>query len=109
MWVKVENNEVIQWGLAETGFLKDGSGVSGYNKLDEETLISEGWMPYIDTRPEYNPETEEVVSNGYVIGETEVVANYIVIALEPVQMTPMIEEYLIDLDFRICLIELGLV
>lgn len=42
IYTKVENGQVVQVGLPATGTLKDGSTVSGYDKLDEATLLSEG-------------------------------------------------------------------
>jgi hypothetical protein len=44
MYVKVDNGQVIQIGLPQVGVFKDGTTISGYNLLDEETLKSEGWI-----------------------------------------------------------------
>lgn len=86
----IQNGEVKQIGLPATGYLKDGSGVSGYNLLHEDILKEEGWLPCIDNRPTFNQETEYLQFDGYVISETQVTANYIVVAKQP--QGPTIEE-----------------
>lgn len=108
-YAKVENGQVIQVGLPTTGILKDGSTVSGYNLLPEDILREEGWLPLIDNPPVYDTETEYLEHTGYAVGETEVVVNY-TIKLKPTPQPPQptIEEYLVDLDYRVSMIELGL-
>ena len=93
-YAKVENGQVIQVGLAETGTLKDGSTVSGYNLLDEGILKAEGWLPLSENKPEYNAETEYLEFVDYTVGENEVIANYTVKQKEPVIPIPTLEERL---------------
>jgi hypothetical protein len=111
-YAKVENGSVTQVGLPKTGMLTKGENtggtVSGYDKLDEATLLAEGWLPLINNPPVFNPETEYIEHAGYTIGETEVVTNYNVKLKEPVTYEPTELDYLIDLDYRLSLIELGL-
>lgn len=94
IYTKVENGQVVQVGLPATGTLKDGSTVSGYDKLDEATLLSEGQRPLIDNPLEYNPETEYLEHEGYTVGETEVMANYTIKQIQPVVHVPTTEERL---------------
>lgn len=108
-YARVKNSEVIQVGLPSTGTLKDGSTVSGYNLLDADVLAAEGWVTLVDNSPVYDSATEYLEHAGYTVGETEVTANYIVRLIpapEPPQ--PTMEEYLVDLDYRVSMIELGL-
>lgn len=91
-YAKVINKEVVQLGLPQTGTLKNGSSVSGYNLLDEAILIDEGWLPFENILPIYDPETQYVEDNGYTITDTKVSVNYIVKTKEVVIPTPSLEE-----------------
>ena len=84
-YAKVENGQVIQIGLPLTGTLKDGSTVSGYNFLPESVLIAEGWLPLVDNRPEYNPETQYLVSRPPTILKDHIIANYEIQEYEAMQ------------------------
>ncbi len=85
----VENNQVTKVGLPQTGYLKDGSSVSGYNLLDHETLLQEGWLPIRDELPEYNHETNYLQRGGYEVKEGEVVVIYEVVEiLEQLESEP---------------------
>lgn len=73
MYVKVENGIVVQAGLPETGYLKTGESVSGFNLLPDEVLKEEGWLPLeMGIAPEGNYTTH------YDIQEDKVIANYTV-------------------------------
>ena len=74
--IQVIDGEIKQYSLPTTGTLKDGRTVSGYHLLDEETLRSEGWLPLEDNPPEYNPETQYLIFDGYEILEDKVVKKY---------------------------------
>ncbi len=108
----VENNQVTKVGLPQTGYLKDGCSVSGYNLLDHETLLQEGWLPLLDEPPEYDHDTHYLQHDGYDIQGDEVVVRYEIVEIPPQPVSepplPTVEDYLIDLDFRLSLIELGL-
>lgn len=97
-YVLIENGQIVQEGLPTVGILKYGENagrtVSGYNLLDEVILIAEGWLPLIDTPPEYNQEIEYLEHAGYSITENEVMANYLVKQREPVVTVPTLEERL---------------
>lgn len=108
MYVKVENNEIIQIGLPQTGTLKDGSTVSGYDLLDEVILRNEGWLPLEENRPTYNAETQYLEFIGYTIQTDKVIANYTVkdiaveIVDEPVDDEKVaMAEAIIDLETRL--------
>ena len=74
--IQVIEGEIKQYSLPKTGVLKDGSTVSGYHLLDEETLKEEGWLPLEDIPPEYNEETQYLVNDGYEILEDKVIKKY---------------------------------
>lgn len=57
----VENNVIVSTDLPATGVLPDGRTVSGFDKLDEDTLKTVGWYPVEDAGvPEHNPDTHSV-------------------------------------------------
>ena len=73
----VENNMVVDVNLPKVGVLKDGSTVSGYDKLSPEILKNEGWLPLLEPDiPDYNPETQYLVDDGYTIEATFVTPKY---------------------------------
>ena len=74
--VQVINGEIAQYSLPKTGTLKNGSSVSGYHLLDEEILLEEGWLPLEDIPPEYDEETQYLISDGYEILEDKVIKKY---------------------------------
>lgn len=113
-YVLVKNNKIVKTKLPKTGILKDGSAVSGYHLLDEEILKQEGWLPLEDNSPEYNPETQYLIDDGYEIFEDKVVKKYRIEdipepELQRPNVTELIAEYLIDVDFRLSLMEIGLI
>lgn len=104
--IQVINGEIKQYKLPKTGTLKNGSTVSGYLLLDEETLKEEGWLPLEDIQPEYDMETQYIVNDGYEILEDKVIKKYKVENIPRPQQNEI--DYMLDLDFRISLLELGL-
>ncbi len=74
--IQAINGEIKQYKLPKTGILKDGSTVSGYHLLDEETLKGEGWLPLEDNPPEYDEETQYLANDGYEILEDKVIKKY---------------------------------
>ena len=92
MYVKIENNEVIETQLPTTGTLSNGCTVSGYNFLDEEILKAEGWLPLEENKPEYNEQTQYLEFTNYSILEDRVIANYEVKDIE----VEIIDEYVDD-------------
>lgn len=74
--IQVINGEITQYFLPKTGTLKDGSTVSGYHLLDEETLKEEGWLPLEDNPPEYDMETHYLALDEYEILEDKVIKKY---------------------------------
>ena len=74
--IQVIDGEIVKYSLPKTGILKDGSTVSGYHLLDEETLKDEGWLPLEDIQPEYDAETQYLINDGYEILEDKVIKKY---------------------------------
>lgn len=112
MYVKIENNEVIETQLPKTGTLKNGCTVSGYDLLDEQTLKSEGWLPLEENKPEYNEQTQYLEFVDYTILTDRVIANYVVKDIE----IQIVDEYvddekvamaeaIIDLEHRLTALE----
>ena len=85
--IQVINGEIKQYQLPKVGTLKDGSTVSGYHLLDEETLKDEGWLPLEDIQPEYDEETQYLANDGYEILEDKVIKKY------RIEETPEREEH----------------
>ncbi|HZJ99957.1 MAG TPA: carbohydrate-binding protein [Tissierellaceae bacterium] len=74
--IQVIDGEITKYSLPKIGTLKDGSTISGYHLLDEETLALEGWLPLEDIQPEYDIETQYLVPSGYEILEDKVIKQY---------------------------------
>jgi hypothetical protein len=104
--IQVINGKIAQYSLPKTGTLKNGSTVSGYHLLDENILKDEGWLPLEDIPPEYDMETQYLTNDGYEILEDKVIKKYKVENIPRPQQNEI--DYMLDLDFRISLLELGL-
>lgn len=85
----VKDGKVVSTVLPEIGELPDGAQVSGFDKLDEETLKTAGWYPVQDAGyPDFDPETQTIERTYTISGET-VIAHYVVQMLpEPVPPEP---------------------
>lgn len=98
----IQDGQIVNTVLPETGFLLDGRAVSGFNKLDSETLRELGWIPIEDAGPpEYDPETQRVEQT-LVVGAETVIALYTVIDIpepDPVpDPGPTLEERITALE-----------
>lgn len=92
IYARVEKGEVVEVGLPQTGILKDGRTVSGYNLLPEKILKQEGWLPVEDERPEHDSTTEYLVGPTYKARGKRVVAEY---AVEKISVPdPVVDERL---------------
>ena len=108
--IQVINGEIKQYNLPKTGVLKDGSTVSGYHLLDEETLKEEGWLSLEDIQPEYDVETQYLANDGYEILEDKVIKKYRIEEIPEPQPDELQElsNYILDVDMRLTMQELGL-
>ena len=108
--IQVIEGKIKQYSLPKTGVLKDGSTVSGYHLLDEETLRSEGWLPLEDIKPDYDEETQYLVNDGYEILEDKVIKKYRIEEIPEPQPDELQElsNYILDVDMRLTMKELGL-
>jgi hypothetical protein len=104
--IQVIEGKIKQYSLPKTDTLKNGSTVSGYHLIDEEILKEEGWLPLEDIQPEYDENTQYLTSDGYEILEDKVIKKYKVENIPRPQQNEI--DYMLDLDFRISLLELGL-
>lgn len=78
MYVKIENGNVIQAGLPESGALQDGRMVSGYNLLPDDVLKAEGWLPLEQIIPVYDAETQHIMHDSYTVETDKVVETFTV-------------------------------
>lgn len=104
--IQVIEGKIKQYSLPKTGTLKNGSTVSGYHLLPEEVLKQEGWLPLEDNPPEHDMETQYLAQDGYEILEDKVIKKYRIEEIPEPQQNEI--DYMLDLDFRISLLELGL-
>lgn len=112
--VQVENGQIVKYTLPKVGTLKDGSTVSGYDTLmlsNPDLAKEEGWLPLIDEKPEYDPEVESLTIREYEILEDKVIVKYDINKIQDVELTQPttgIDDYILDMDFRLSLIELNI-
>ncbi len=108
--VQVINGKIAQYSLPKTGTLKNGSTVSGYHLLDDDILRDEGWLPLEDIQPEYDVETQYLVTDGYEILEDKVIKKYRIEDIAEPQPDELQElsNYILDVDMRLTMQELGL-
>ena len=103
--IQVINGEIKQYSLPKTGELKDGSTISGYHLLNEETLLEEGWLPLEDSKPEYDIKTQYLANDGYEILEDKVIKKYRIEEIsereEPRDLESEIEEFRQIIDILI--------
>ena len=56
--------------------LSNGQWVSNYHLLPDDILRAEGWLPLVENKPEYNPETQYLEQESVVLRKGKVVVNY---------------------------------
>ncbi len=76
--VQVKDSQVVKTSLPKTGTLSDGRTVSNYDKLSFSVLLSEGWLPLEDVKPQFNYQTQTIKFSHYDILENKVVSVYTV-------------------------------
>lgn len=76
MYVKIENGNVTEVTLPQSGVLKDGRTVSGYNLLPDAVLKAEGWLSLEQTIPSYDAETQHLEHDSYVIETDKVIETF---------------------------------
>jgi len=74
--IQVIDGEIKQYILPKSGYLKDGTSVSGYHLLSQAILKDEGWLPLEENPPEFDVETEYLIADGYEILTTKVIKKY---------------------------------
>ena len=107
--VQVINGKITQHSLPKTGTLKDGRTVSGYYLLPEEVLKQEGWLPLEDIVPEYDIDTQYLVTDEYEILEDKVIKKYKIENMpEPTEPEPdkieILENKIVELERTIDII-----
>lgn len=79
-YAKVEDGEIVAFGLPETSELSDGSQVSGFDKLPEEDLKTEGWLPIEEKDPpEHDPNTQEAKASDWVVEDDKITRTWEVV------------------------------
>lgn len=93
--VQVIEGKIMKYCLPRTGYLSDGSSVSGYDILmrsDPELAKEEGWLLLEDNPPEYDKKTQYIINDGYEILEDKVIKKYIVEDIPDIPEKPTVEE-----------------
>ncbi|MCM3487904.1 hypothetical protein M3689_01140 [Alkalihalophilus marmarensis] len=111
MYAYIENEEVTRTGrLPKTWTKKDGTTVSGFHLLPEDEIKAEGWISLVEDKPEFDPDTHYLQISSYDIKEDKVIRRYEVIELPAEESEPgmILENHLLDLDYRVSKMELGL-
>jgi hypothetical protein len=73
--------------------LSNGQWVSNYHLLPDDILKAEGWLPLVENKPEYNPETQYLEQESVAIDDGEVVVIYKIVELPiPEDVEGVIEE-----------------
>jgi hypothetical protein len=75
----VEDCELVSMHLPRTGELPDGRKVSGFDKLDEETLKSAGWLPVEQTVPPMYDSGTQILEQSFEVVSDKVVVVYSVV------------------------------
>lgn len=74
-YVKVRGGRVVATKLPKNGQLKDGRLVSGYDRLPQEQLLNEGYLPVEEVKPILK-EGEALGEPSYEILKDKVVKSY---------------------------------
>lgn len=107
--IQVINGEITLEQLPLVHQLSTGEMVSNYLKLPKETLEEEGWLPLEDNPPEYDEETEELIDEGYEILKDKAIKKYKVVEKTiEINEQDILENYVLDVDYRLAMIEMGL-
>lgn len=86
MFVLVDSNQIKQFGLPQTGTLKNGSTVSRFDLLPLDILAQEGWFPLENNKSIYDETTEMLQFQSYEFLEDKVIANYIAVPIPQVEV-----------------------
>lgn len=79
----VQDDQIVSTRLPIVGTLPDGSQVSGFDKLDPETLLEAGWFPIQDPGPPPFDLATQGVTERFEIVEGRVIIHYDVYDLPP--------------------------
>ena len=113
MYAYIEHNEIIKIDkLPKTWQFEDGRTISGFHLLDSQIHKSEGWLTIEEIKPEYDAETQYLTNPHYEILEDKVIKTWQVeqIVIEPQEPSELEEltNYVLDVDFRVIMLEMGL-
>lgn len=75
-YAHVMDGAVHRVGLPQVAVLADGRAVSGFDKLDPQTLSEEGWLPIVEDRPDFDPARSYLAGPEYNVETSRVVARY---------------------------------
>lgn len=83
-YAKVEDGEIVAFGLPSVGTLPDGSQVSGFDKLSDDELKEAGWVPVEEpAMPKHDKETQQIQASEYVIEDGKVTRTLSVVNKPP--------------------------
>lgn len=95
----VEDGEITDTDLPDVGTLPDGRQVSGFDKLDPETLKEAGWHQVEDPGFPEDVSEDQTVQQTVVLQDNKPVIVYEIIDNPPVETT--VEERLSNLERRV--------
>lgn len=85
-------NNPLQVGLPRSAKLSNGTWVSNYHLLPEETLREEGWLPLEEVIPQYNEETHYLEQDTVAEVDGRLVITYKAVELPPDPIDLLLEE-----------------
>ena len=94
---QVKDGTIVAQRLPKSGVI-NGATVLNYHKLPQETLLTEGWLPVEEVKPDYDVETERLKLDSEVIEEDRIVRTYIAEAIPEPVITPMINDITLSAD-----------
>ncbi len=97
-YVQIKDGEPVAFELPSIGILPDGRQVSGFDKLDSDTLKTAGWVLVEDPGPPEYDSSKKVVERTLKMSGGKVIAIYTVSDLPepeiPPESTPTTQEQL---------------
>lgn len=78
-YIQIKDGEPVAYELPSIGTLPDGRKVSGFDKLDSDTLKTVGWLPFEDAGPPEHDSTTKGVDRTLNISKDKVIVVYTIL------------------------------
>ncbi|QKS70268.1 hypothetical protein FLK61_34065 [Paenalkalicoccus suaedae] len=109
MYAHIKNGEIDRFAsLPKVLRLEDGQTISGFNLLPHEVHKSHGWLPVEEVVEEYDTDTHYATNPQTEVQENKVVRTWEVAQIPQDDQEGNYSDYLVDIDFRLSMVELGL-